>query len=443
MKERHWNSLIGTLRRGQCVLVLGPELPLDAPAPAEGPRASLSDALARALADELEADNRRAASASLAAVAQQYEDSEGFGPTALRAEAEHFYLGRSAASSPALSLLAELPFPLILTTCQDRQLPEALKRAGKQPLVQRYMMRGDRLDNPEFVLPLAAQTPLVYHLFGEAGEPASLVLSENDILDFLIAIVSEDPPLPNVLLRALKRPGQSFLFVGFGIRHWHLRVLLKAMLRALDLGRAGSTFAAEPLGRLPASDRDETILFYQRGTRVEVEDTDVEQFLQAVLQRYRAEGGLLAQPALLGQAPRVFISYAREDQDLAARLEAALRQSGFDPWLDRAALQGGEDWALHIETELQTTDFTLVLYTPAFCRKVDSWVNREVNLARKRAASVRGSFLIPLRSTDIAAEDRVRELAEYNEMDLRPGSFDDDLAKLVSLMRREYQRRNR
>jgi hypothetical protein len=49
------------------------------------------------------------------------------------------------------------------------------------------------------------QAPLVYQLFGDALEPGSLVLSDNDLLDFLIAIVSERPPLPNSLVRALKR----------------------------------------------------------------------------------------------------------------------------------------------------------------------------------------------------------------------------------------------
>ena len=97
---------------------------------------------------------------------------------------------------------------------------QALKAAGKEPIVQRYHLRGDKRDNTEFMLPGSPRTPVVYHLFGDAQEPGSLVLSENDLLDFLVAIVSERPPLPNSLVRALKRVGQSFLFVGFGIRHW-------------------------------------------------------------------------------------------------------------------------------------------------------------------------------------------------------------------------------
>jgi hypothetical protein len=56
---------------------------------------------------------------------------------------------------------------------------------------------------------------------------------------------------------------------------------------------------------------------------------------------------------------------------------------------------------------------------------------------------VRGNFLIPLRTAEIAPEDRVDELSKYQEMTLRPECFDEDMPKVLSTMRRDYQRRNR
>ena len=70
-------------------------------------------------------------------------------------------------------------------------------------------------------------------------------------------------------------------------------------------------------------------------------------------------------------------------------------------------------------------------------------MNQEIALARNRALKVRGSFLIPLRTVDIGAKDRIAELNEYQEMPLRPAHFDQDLSKVVSTMRRDFQRRNR
>ncbi len=442
MKERHWNSLVATMRRGQCTLVLGPELSASDAAGAVMAH-SLADALARALADELDNDGRRVEGSTLAAIAQQYEDSEGFGPAALRAEAERFYRGIGAVPSPVHQLLAALPFPLVLSTCQDALFCQALRQADKTPVLQRYNLRADRRDNPEFLIPGTPQAPTVYHLFGIATEPGSLVLSENDILDFLIAIVAENPPLPNSLLRALKKPGQSYLFLGFGIRHWHLRVLLKVILRSLGVGHAGSAVVAEPLLTLEPRDRDDTILFYRRGTRVEVEDAEIEGFLRTLTQRYAAEGGYIGEAAPVGRRPRVFICHASDDAALAARLCQALQAAHFEPWLDRQDLVGGEDWDRHIESELESTDFVLLLYSPAFAAKTDSYVNKELQLARRRALNVRGSFLIPLRTVPVERIDTVRELGEYNHMELYDDRFQDDTARVVSTMKREMQRRVR
>jgi hypothetical protein len=84
MKERYWTNLVTSLRHAQCVLLLGPEAPAK-PASAIDPLSAAQDVnyteeLTRRLASELEDDNRRVTGGTLAVVAQQYEDTEGFGP---------------------------------------------------------------------------------------------------------------------------------------------------------------------------------------------------------------------------------------------------------------------------------------------------------------------------------------------------------------------------
>src|SRR5262245_8443178 len=262
MKKQHWNTLVTSIRHGQCILVLGPEIPTDTIGDnADAADLSFADPLTRELTAELEEDELRVTGTTLAAVAQQYEDAQDFGPNALRARAEKFYKSPQFVHSEIHAALAALPFSLILTTCQDDLMADALHAADKSPIIERYHLRGDKRDNPEFQLPNSPQAPLIYHLFGDAQAPGSLVLSENDLLDFLIGVVSERPPLPNSLVRALKRNGQSFLFVGFGITQWYLRVLLKVLVRSLELHRTSNTIAAEPLRRLSEVDREQTILF--------------------------------------------------------------------------------------------------------------------------------------------------------------------------------------
>ncbi len=95
-------------------------------------------------------------------------------------------------------------------------------------------------------------------------------------------------------------------------------------------------------------------------------------------ERLDAEGGVVPQSAPTGPRPRVFISYAREDRDLANMTFDALQKANFDPWLDTAELRGGELWDERVHDEIDAADFTLVLYSPALCRKTDSYVNKEI-----------------------------------------------------------------
>ena len=85
----------------------------------------------------------------------------------------------------------------------------------------------------------------------------------------------------------------------------------------------------------------------------------------------------------------------------------------------------------------------LALYTRALCRKVDSYVNKELALAAERALRVRGPFLIPLKYGDLSDEQSIDELRKYDHVDLKDETFGEDMAKVISTIKREYQRRNR
>src|SRR5262249_57343863 len=142
-----------------------------------------------------------------------YEGAAGFGTNALRARAEKFYNSGAVAPSALHRGLASLPFGLVVTTCRDDLMLRALKEAGKSSLAYRYHMRGDKRDNPEFVLSGSASAPVVYHLFGTESEPGSLVLRDNDLHEILIAIGSDHQPLLSYCIRDTMRRGQRCLCV--------------------------------------------------------------------------------------------------------------------------------------------------------------------------------------------------------------------------------------
>ena len=74
------------------------------------------------------------------------------------------------------------------------------------------------------------EDPLVYHLHGRLDILESLVLTEDDYLDFLVAISQDDRLLPHPIQKALA--GSSLLFIGYRLADWDFRVLHRGLVMA-------------------------------------------------------------------------------------------------------------------------------------------------------------------------------------------------------------------
>jgi hypothetical protein len=134
--------------------------------------------------------------------------------------------------------LASLPLPMFLTTNYDDSMYRALLAAGKDP--RREICRWNKSpalsEAPSaFADSAYAPTPanpLVYHLHGRLGLPESLVLTEDDYLDFLVAIAANPRLLPHPIQRALA--GTSLLFVGYRLADWDFRVIHRGLVAASE-----------------------------------------------------------------------------------------------------------------------------------------------------------------------------------------------------------------
>ena len=66
---------------------------------------------------------------------------------------------------------------------------------------------------------------------------------------------------------------------------------------------------------------------------------------------------------------RLFLSYAHADgRELARRLAADLRESGFDVWLDKERLLEGSSWSRDIEENIDRADAVVALLSRASYR---------------------------------------------------------------------------
>lgn len=134
-----------------------------------------------------------------------------------------------------LRILAELPLPVYVTTSYYQFLEEALKAANKDPRTEIcywHEVLQDSVpsvfaDDPNYKP--TENEPLVYHLHGLDAYPASLVLSEDDYLDFLVRI-SQDPKAIHPRI-GQAMTDSSLLLLGYNLRGWDFRVLCRGLIK--------------------------------------------------------------------------------------------------------------------------------------------------------------------------------------------------------------------
>src|ERR1700735_2552624 len=71
-----------------------------------------------------------------------------------------------------------------------------------------------------------------------------------------------------------------------------------------------------------------------------------------------------AAPAQSQPKAKIFISYSRKDMAFADRLEAALKDRGFEPLIDRTEIYAFEDWWKRIEALISRADTVVFVLSP-------------------------------------------------------------------------------
>jgi SIR2-like protein len=243
MRDPDWRRLIAQLDGGRCTPFLG---------------AGASDGV---LAGGPQISRRWAGSAGypfddaddLARV-MQYVAVEQDDPVETKIEfAEREFRGAAppdfADPAEPHAALARFPIPVYLTTNYDDFMTKALHSAGRSPMpaLCPWYPHADAslmsFASPEEFRDTAYHRdhPVVYHLHGHHAVPRSMVLTEDDYLEFLIQIAQVDAEfskhghqlVPPLIREAIA--SQSLLFVGYSLRDWTFRVLFHGLLH--DLGR--------------------------------------------------------------------------------------------------------------------------------------------------------------------------------------------------------------
>jgi hypothetical protein len=104
------------------------------------------------------------------------------------------------------------------------------------------------------------ESPVVFHLHGYKDVPDSLVLTEDDYVDFLIEDQAEI--LPKRIHEAFA--GDSLLFLGYGLGDWNFRVLFRTLSSYMRkaIRPAHVSVQLVPLGESVPAERKAAVLRY-------------------------------------------------------------------------------------------------------------------------------------------------------------------------------------
>lgn len=221
IKDIEWNAIVGKIRKGKSILILGPG-------------AYLSDSgktLQEEFIEQLDIPNN-------ANVQRYYEEDNFFlfragGGRAFTSEKfEDFYRAKSPNS--ALQQIVKIPFHVTLNVTPDKLLSRAFDKEGFKYQFDHYK----KLHEPATIQKPSKEFPLIYNLLGSIDDEESLIMTHNDLYDFFKSIFSRKS-MPDKLKLALKnREINCFIFLGVPFEKWYMQLLL----RELEIHRGQEDF---------------------------------------------------------------------------------------------------------------------------------------------------------------------------------------------------------
>lgn len=183
--------------------------------------------------------------------------------------------------------LAALPVSCVLTTNYDSLMEQAFQEAGKQPVPAIHDLHGDKVDLEE---PTESR-PLVYKFHGTIERPTTMICTEDDVIEFLSKLITGVPPLPPFIKQAFL--DSSILFIGYGLKDWNIRVMLRA-LRGPNRDSKSKSFAIQrrPVGdESMAADWEASVLYWDRREHVRCFDMDAVEFVTTLAEKYGSAAG--------------------------------------------------------------------------------------------------------------------------------------------------------
>ena len=243
-------NLVSLVSEGNCILFLGAGI--HAPPPEDSPyrypeeqRPLLGRNLAENLARKFCFDEEFSSESTydLQRVSLFIETKRGLGRKTLVDNLDDL-LRKEKKPSPALKMLSELPFKIMVTTNYDRLLESALVKQDKDPFSIVYDPNPDTPTRDMTEDPTVGR-PLLFKMHGDLNHRESIVITDEDYITFVQRMLDKNAynPVPQtVRFRMLRWPT---LFIGYSLRDYNLRLLFRTLRWRVDTAEYPISYAVD------------------------------------------------------------------------------------------------------------------------------------------------------------------------------------------------------
>jgi hypothetical protein len=308
--------------------------------------------------------------------------------------------------APLYDLAAIEDLRFFVSTTPDRLLAEAIDevRFHGQPATREvpFSPNQSTAEQSRNARPPTATEVVVLGLFGRAASTPQYAIHEEDRLEWLHALLSDEASLPEWLAYRLKH--QPLLYVGWDIPDWIGRFLLRMSSNTrLSLESKQFFFVGPATSHEPALEK--FFATYCRKAQVQRLEMTPGEFVAQLRDRWEKQRlarrrGSPAHPGAEPSAdsPGIFISYLREDVAAARLLRDEIAALGGDVWLDERRLLPGDPWEHDILTAIRRKVRLFVPILSAHTeQEEEGYVFREWAEAAERSRAIpRRRFIVPV-----------------------------------------------
>lgn len=256
--EEHLTYIKEKIAQHECILFLGSAIHVPPPPELTAynyPKEMappIGSALSRHLADE--SDYPAQDWWNLQRVAQHFESKTKSRFRLVEEIKEAVHVGRQP--SPILRMLANLEFPIVITTNYDHLYERALDRkaadekAASQPVTKyQVSIYSPNINNKAKTVDCLRipdpKQPYILKIHGDVDKPESIVLTDEDYIQFVLRMSDKHPFHPfgnNVLAHLMKWPT---LFIGYSLMDYNLRLLFKTLRWKMDAAQIPPTYSVD------------------------------------------------------------------------------------------------------------------------------------------------------------------------------------------------------